>query len=34
LAILESLEKKKKASASEIANYKTITAENKSGWDF
>jgi hypothetical protein len=34
LAILESLEKKKKASTEEIANYKKIIAENKSGWDF
>ncbi len=34
LAILESLEKKKKASAAEIANYKKIIEENKSGWDF
>ncbi|MBK8394945.1 MAG: hypothetical protein IPL26_06810 [Leptospiraceae bacterium] len=34
LAILASLEKKKKASPKEIAAFKKIVEENKKGWDF
>ncbi|MBK6607470.1 MAG: hypothetical protein IPG24_18810 [Leptospiraceae bacterium] len=34
LAILTSLEKKKKATPKEIANFKKVAQENKEGWDF
>lgn len=34
LAILASLEKKKKTTAKEIAAFKKIVEENKKGWDF
>lgn len=34
LAILASLEKKKKITAKEIAAFKKIVEENKKGWDF
>jgi len=34
LAILTSLEKKKKATPKEIANFKKVAQANKKGWDF
>lgn len=34
LAILTSLEKKKKTTPKEIANFKKVAQANKEGWDF